>query len=346
MPSQQTRYRVIQWATGNVGTRAMRAVIDHPDLELVGLWVSSPDKVGKDAGELAGTAANGVKATNSVEEMLALEADCVLYMRKGSDFAELARLLASGKNVVTTTGDFHHAAWMTPENRSLIEQACRDGGTSLYDTGSSPGLSTEVLPTALLSIVRRLDRLTVDEFADVSSRNSPDLLFNVMGFNRPMGPFDEQRIEHLKSHFATSLAQLAETHGIAIDSWRGLGEFSPARRETTIAAGTIQAGNVGAQRITIEGLREGEPVLRFRANWYVTSDIEHTDWDLGATGWRILVEGDTPMDVRITYPVAPADFAAFTPGLTAHRPVNSIPAICAAAPGIRTSADLQVLARL
>jgi len=30
-------HRVIQWGTGNVGIRSLRAVIGHPDLELVGL---------------------------------------------------------------------------------------------------------------------------------------------------------------------------------------------------------------------------------------------------------------------------------------------------------------------
>jgi hypothetical protein len=345
--SRQQRYRVIQWATGMIGTRAMRAVIDHPDLELVGLWVRSPDLAGRDAGELAGTAANGIKATNSVDEIVALEADCVLYMRKGTDYDEVARLLASGKNVVTTTGEFHHAAWMPADDRRKIEQACEQGRTSIYDTGSSPGFSTEILPTALLSLSRRLDRLTIDEYADVSSRNSPDMLFNVMGFNRASLDFDQNRVTHLKDHFATSLAQLAETHGIAIEDWEGFGEYAPATRTFAIAAGTVEAGHTAAQRITIQGVRGGKPVLRMRLNWYLSREIDAPGWDLGETGWRVQVEGDTPLDVRITFPVAPEHFAAMSPGLTAHLPVNAIAFVCAAAPGICTTAGLgQIVARL
>jgi 2,4-diaminopentanoate dehydrogenase len=343
----QRRYRVIQWATGNIGTRAMQMVSEHPQLELVGLWVSSPEKAGKDAGELAGGAPWGVKATNSADELIALDADCVLYMRKGSDVGEMCRLLASGKNIVTTTGDFHHPASMDPAERAQIEQACAEGGTSLYDTGSSPGFITEALPIALLSISRRLDCLTIDEYGDVSSRNSPDMLFNIMGYGADTCDFDQNRVGHLKSHFATSLSQLADAHGIVIDDWEGFGEYTTAKNDIEIAAGKIKAGQTAAQRITIQGVRNGKPVLRMRLNWYCSRDIEAADWDLRESGWRVQIEGDTPLDISITYPVAPEDYAAFTPGLTAHRPVNAVPMVCEAPPGIRTTVDLpQVIARL
>lgn len=342
-----TPLKVIQWATGNIGARSLRAVIEHPDMALVGLWVSSAEKVGKDAGALAGVAPCGVLATSSVDDLVATAADCVLYMGQGTDIDELCRLLASGKNVVTTRGDFHHPPSMDADVRGRIEAACREGGTSIYSTGSSPGFVTEALPIALLSLSRRLDCLTIDEFGDVSSRNSPDLLFNVMGFGGPMRAFEPGRVEHLKSDFASSLAQTADSHGIAVDRWEGMGEFSPAARRIEIAAGVLEAGTIAAQRITIQGLRGGKPVLRFRANWYCSREIEHSDWELRESGWRVRVEGDTPLDVNITFPVAPEDYAAFTPGLTGHRAVNAVHAVCAAAPGIRTTRDLpQVVARL
>ena len=136
------KIRVIQWATGNIGTRSLRAVIEHPDFELAGLWVSSPAKVGQDAGTLCGAPETGILATNSVDEMVNTAADCVLYMRQGTDFDELCRLLASGKNVVTTRGDFHHPAGMDPAVRAKIEAACAAGGTSIHSTGVSPGFVT------------------------------------------------------------------------------------------------------------------------------------------------------------------------------------------------------------
>lgn len=338
--SDGKRYKVIQWATGNIGSRALRAVIEHRQMDLVGLWVSNPDKVGKDAGELAGTAPIGVLATNSVDELVAVEADCVLYMRQGTDIAELCRLLASGKNVVTTRGDFHHPRGMDAEVSAQIEAACAAGGTSIYSTGSSPGFVTEALVLPLLSLSRRLDCLTIDEYADMNSRNSPDLIFNVMGYGVSPGQFDQRKIDYVKHDFAGSLAQVADALGIEIDEWDATGESSVAANDVEIAAGKIEAGTIAAQRITISGMRGGKPVLRFRANWYCSTDIEDTDWELRESGWRVRVEGDTPLDVNITFPVAPEDYAAFTPGLTGHRAVNAVAAVCGAAPGIRTTVDL------
>lgn len=333
-------YRVIQWATGNIGSRSLRRVIEHADLELVGLWVSSPDKVGKDAGDLVGLPATGVIASNSAEDMIALDADCVLYMRQGIDWDEVCALLASGKNVVTTRGEFHYPPMMDPARRAQVEEACRKGNTSIHSTGSSPGFSTEALAMPLLAMQRRLDLMTIDEFADISSRNSPEMIYQIMGFGQPMAPFDQRRAEHLKGDFGSSLSQTAEAIGLKLDAIEALGELSAATRDVEIAAGKVPAGTVGAMRITITGMHKGAPVLRFRANWYVTTDIEHTDWHLRESGWRVTVEGDTPLAVDITYPVSEEEYPLFTPGLTAHRPVNAIPVVCAAAPGIRTTADL------
>lgn len=340
------RYKVVQWATGNIGLRSLRSVIEHPHLELAGLYVSSPDKAGRDAGDLCGLSPVGIRATSSVEEIVSLDADCVLYMRQGTDMDELCALLASGKNIVTTRGDFHHPASMDPEARARIEAACHAGNTSIYSTGSSPGFSTEALLLPLMSLSRRLECITIEEYADLSSRNSPDLLFNVMGYGAMPGIMDERRVEHVKADFASSLAQIADAAGLSCDDFEVMGEMSAARARTEIAAGIIDAGRVAAQRISVTGRRGGKPVIRFRANWYCTREIENTDWDLRETGWRVRVEGDTPLDVNITFPVRPEDYAAFTPGLTAHRAVNAVPAVCAAAPGIRTTVDLpQVIAQ-
>lgn len=343
--TQTPRLRVIQWATGNIGTRSLQRVIEHPDMELVGLWVHSPDKAGKDAGELCGLPSIGVSATNNVDDIVATPADCVLYMRQGTDMDEICALLASGKNVVTTRGDFHHPRSMDADVRARIEEACRTGNSSIYSTGSSPGFVTEALAIPLVSMSRRLDCLTIDEFADMTSRNSPDLLFNVMGYGVSPGQFDQRKVEYVKHDFAASLAQVADALDIEIDDWHAFGELSAATEDKQIAAGLIAAGTVAAQRITIEGRQNGKARLRFRANWYVSSDIDATDWNLRESGWRIRVEGDTPMEVNITFPVSPEEYPNVTPGFTAHRAVNAVPVVCAAEPGIRTTVDMpQVIA--
>ncbi len=343
--TQDKTYRVVQWATGNVGSRSLRCIIEHPRMQLAGLYVSSPEKAGKDAGELCGLAPVGVKASNSLEEILALDADCVVYMRQGTSFDEVCAILASGKNIVTTRGDFHHPSSMDPAVRARVEEACRKGGTSIYSTGSSPGFITEAMTIPLLSLSRRLDCLTIDEYADMSSRNSPEMIFGVMGYGVAPGVFDQAKVDYIKHDFLASLSQIADAIRLPIEEVECSGEMSAARNTVQIAAGTIPKGTVAALRITVTGLHGGKPVLRFRANWYCSRDIEHSDWNLRESGWRVLVQGDTPLDVGITFPVTPEYYPLFTPGLTGHRAVNAIPAVCEAAPGIRTTVELpQIIA--
>jgi 4-hydroxy-tetrahydrodipicolinate reductase len=339
-------YRVVQWATGNIGSRSLRVVIEHPDLELVGLYVYSEAKVGKDAGELVGLGPVGVRATNDVEEVLALGADCVLYMGDRPDVDVLCRILGSGANVVSTRSEFHRAASMEPATRERIEAACAAGGTTLHSTGSSPGFITEALPLVLLSLERRLDLLTIDEFADMSSRNSPEMLFKLMGFGKVPADFDTRRWAHGAAAFGPSLSALADAVGLTLDAVESSGEVGTATHDVEIAAGTIEAGTVAAQRMIVTGLRDGMPILRMRTNWYCSSDIDPA-WELGATGWRVQVEGDLPLDVRITFPVPEDEWGATSPGVTAHRPVNAIRYVCEAPPGIVTTADLpQVITHL
>ncbi len=334
------RYRVVQWATGNIGTKALREVIEHPRMELVGLHVSSPAKVGLDAGELAGLGRSvGVRATGDLADVVALAPDCVLYMRQGCDLDEVCALLEAGVNVVTTRGEFHHPGSMDPAARQRVEDACARGGASLHSTGSSPGFITEAVPLVLTSIQRRLDHLVIDEFADLSKRPSPDLLFNVMGYGKAPAAFDERRWAHGADAFGPSLRATAEAIGLPLDAVEASGAVAVARADVEIAAGTIAAGTVAAQRMVVTGLRAGEPLLTFRANWYCTTDID-ADWDLGATGWRIVVEGDAPLHVEMRFPIPLERMAETTPGYTANRAVNAVPFVCEAAPGIRTTAEL------
>lgn len=337
-------YRVVQWATGNIGARSLRAVIDHPSLTLAGVYVTSEEKAGLDAGALCGAAPTGVRATRDADEIFALGADCVLYMPRHGDVDEVCRILSSGANVVTTRGEFHHPATLAPDVRARVEAACADGRTSIHSTGSSPGFITEALPIVLLSLERRLDRLRIDESADLTTRNSPDLLFSIMGFGKDPARFDHRRWGHGASAFGPSLRALADAIGLPLDAVDATGEVAVAARDTEIAAGTVPAGTVAAQRMTVTGRRGGKPVLSFRANWYCTTDVEPA-WALEETGWRVRVDGDTPLDVTVRFPVPPERYAAVSPGFTAHRAVNAVPVVCEAAPGIRTTAELpQVIA--
>jgi len=339
LPDPAKNYRVVQWGAGNIGARAMRAVIEHPNMTLVGLKEIS-EKAGQDAGEICGIGSIGIKATDSIDEVIALKPDCVLYMQQGTDFDDICRLLASGANIVTTRPDFHNPKYLDPAMRDRVEEACRSGGTSIHSRGSSPGFITEVVPLALLSIQRRLDLLTIDEFADASSRDSDHMLFEIMGFGKAGGEIPDYILSHVGESFGPSLSLIADAISMPLDGYETSGEIAVARQRTEIAAGVIEAGTMAAQRITVAGMRGGKPLLQMRVNWYVTTDIEPSWRSLRHSGWHVLLEGDTSLEVDINYPVSLEEYAAFTPGLTAHGPVNIIPYICAAAPGIRTTLDL------
>ena len=341
-PGSAPQYRVVQWATGNIGSRTLRGVIEHPHLTLAGVYVHSPDKVGADAGKLCGLDPTGVLATHDVGEVLALGADCVLYTPLACDFDEVCRLLEAGANVVTTRGEFHRAQSVEPGVRARVEEACRRGGTSIHSTGSSPGFITEAVPLALTSIQRRLDGLTIEEFADLSPRDSPELLFDVMGFGRPPAQYDEARLSVVRDSFGPSLHLLADALAIRLDAVEAVGETATAPHPVKIAAGTLETGTLAAQRITVSGIRDGVPILRFRATWYCTTELDQP-WDLRSTGWHISVQGDAPLEVNLRFPMPIEQMAAMSPSYTANRAVNAVPYVCRAAPGIRSTLDLPTI---
>ena len=171
-------YSVIQWATGGVGRAAIDGILLHPDLELVGCWVHSDDKAGRDVGEILGSGPLGVKATNDVEGLLALRADCVVYSPLVPDEAQVIRILRSGANVVTPVG------WVFPDPVRVteIEAACKEGGSTLHGTGIHPGGITERFPLMLSALSSTVTFVRSEEFSDIRTYNAPDVVGGIMGF--------------------------------------------------------------------------------------------------------------------------------------------------------------------
>jgi 4-hydroxy-tetrahydrodipicolinate reductase len=167
-----------------------------------------------------------------------------------------------------------------------------------------------------------------------------------MGFGKPPAAFDERRLSHGRTSFGPSLRLVADALSLPLDDVEAGGEVATARRRVDIAAGTLEAGTVAAQRLTVSGVRDGRPLLRFRATWYCTTDLDPA-WVVRPTGWHLAVEGDAPLDVDMRFPVPLERMGAVSPGYTAHRAVNAVPVVCAAPPGIRTTVELpQVVADL
>lgn len=345
------RYRVVQWATGNVGSRALRRAIEHPDLDVVGVFVHSASKIGRDAGELAGVAPIGVAATGSIDDVIALKPDCVLYMPHVCNFDEICKILESGANIVSTRMELQNPVALDEAIAARIEAACQKGQSSVHATGSSPGFITEALPIVLTSIQRRLDNLSINEFADNSTRNSPEMLFEMMGFGQLPGKSNTAHTDHARSSFGPSLQLVATALGMPIDRFETRTNIGLARQDVHIAAGVVPKGTVAATRTTLAGFHNGKELMSFTSTWFVSTDVDTDDgqqWKFRTpSGWHVVVQGDCPLDISISFPVAPENYADMTPGLTAHRPVNAVPYVCEAPPGIRTSVDLpQIIARL
>jgi len=337
-----TGLRVVQWATGNIGARSLQHVIEHPALELAGVYVTNPAKAGQDAGTLCGLPPTGVTATGDAAEILALNADCVLYMPAVCDLDQVCAILAGGTNIVTTRGEFHHPGSMPPADRERVERACAEGGTSIHSTGSSPGFISEALPLVLASIQRRVDHVAIHEYADVSDRDSPDMLFNLMGFGHPAAEFPPERFAYGAYSFGPSMRLVADAIGLPLDSVTGTGAVAVTPDKLTIAAGTLDAGTVAGLRLIVTGTHQGRPLMTFTASWCCAQVLEPA-WELrgaGWNGWNVQVDGDAPLDVDIRFKIPEGRMGEMTPGYTANRAVNAVPYVCAAAPGIRTTVDL------
>ena len=172
------------------------------------------------------------------------------------------------------------------------------------------------------------------------------MLLNIMGFGETAEVFAKRELGKRDEVFEHSLSVLADAVGLPVERFEVTSEFALTRRPVQLHATSIPAGTVGGQRVAITGLHRGKPLLRFRSNWFVTTDLE-PQWELRADGWRVLVEGDAPLDISIGFPVPAGERQLVLPRLTAHRPVNAVPYVCAARPGIVTTTDLPpVITRL
>ena len=343
-------YRVIQWATGAQGVEAIRAVLDRPDLELVGGWVHSPDKDGADLGVLAGRPPIGIAATRDVDAICALEADCVAYMPRNASLDEVCSLLASGKNVVTTAFLFYPRALPTSDLERLLD-ACRQGDSSIHGTGLNPGNLSGVLPLALSGMTRRIERVTLQERADWSFYESTNITFDNMRFGRPADEVSEEASDFLRFNsgiFKEEVELLADALGAGIDEVTTEVDLVLAERDHDIFGITLEAGTVAGQRWHWRGRRDGRTLVEIDALWTVGGEYP-AHWPRPMDGWTLTIEGDPSMRAHLLslasyerdLPIAEHVRAASV--ATAMQAVNTIPALCDAPAGIRTMADLPLV---
>jgi hypothetical protein len=339
-------YRVIQWATGNVGRAAVEGVVSHPELELVGAWVHSADKAGRDVGELCGVGPLGVRTTNDVDAILALDAECVLYSPLLPALDDVVRLLESGKNVVTPVGWFY--PFHTP-GMAELEAACHRGGVTLHGTGIHPGGITELLPMTVSSLTRNVRHVRAEEFSDIRVYRAELVVKEIMLFGkRPEDAKASPMLDLLGVGFGQSIDMIAAALGFRLDAERrGTHEMAVATRPITTPVGVLDTGTVAAQRFTWQGTVGGTPVVTARVNWLMGERDLDPPWTIGGERFEVEIEGDP--SIHTTFRGLQPDFATAdldrNPGIvaTAMHCVNAIPYVCKAAPGIRTYLDLPLM---
>jgi len=338
-------YRVAQWGTGHAGAHALRKIIEHPRYELVGAYVYSHAKVGKDAGDLCGVGPTGIIVTNDIDQLIATKPDCVIYMPMMDlhSIDDMCRLLESGANIVTTAMYFHHPASMNPDERKQLEAACKRGNTSLYDTGGgSPGFIVEAFPLTALLMERRLDRYSVLKNVDMSARKSPEMNRELFG----MGPDDVNITGILDRHAKTDCAglkQLADAIGTPLDDMKLSATVAMATKRVQLVGVTVEPGTVAAWRFEATGIRAGKPYLTFARTMWVTKDLDPA-WEIEGSGWHLIIEGDAPMNIVIDFP-PPEIYLPLSGNFMSNVPVNAVLALCQydGEPGIRTTDELRLV---
>ncbi len=348
--SSRSKLRVIQWATGGVGRAAIECVLNHPQLELAGCWVHSADKNGRDVGEILGTAALGVAATSNVDEVLATDADCVVYSPLIPNDKEVIAILRSGKNVVTPVG------WVYPDlshpRVQAIADAAQDAGVTLHGSGIHPGGITERFPLMLSSLSSAVTHVRAEEFSDIRTYNAPDVVRHSMGFGgTPEEAMQGPTARLLGSGFKQSVRMVADHMGFHMEpNIRTVQEIAVATSDIDYGPFPIAAGTVAARRFRWEALIDGEPVVTAAVNWLMGEDNLEPDWNFGGRGERFEVEITGDPTVSLTFkglqPPSVAEGLKRNPGAvaTANHCVNAIPDVCAAEPGIKTYLDLPLFA--
>ncbi len=345
MTKSRGKYRVIQWSTGQTGQHSLRGILDHPQLELAGLWCHNDANEGRDAGDLCGRPKTGVVATQDVDALLSLDGDCVCYM--STDMMrplpelveELGKLLASGLNVVGPQTSLGFPLGIDKELLDVLTGACERGASSLYISGLSPDANL-VLMTNVASVCHRVESVSVAEMLTMNHYNEP---FVLAGIGLGVAP-SEETYELMYEHLWTPLIKhLAHDFGVELDSgYLHRHETLIADERVELPGSVVEPGTVTAAHHSMSGLIDG--TARITTHGYYWAGEYPDVWPSlpGEGGYRIEIAGNPGITLDYCFSheenVTVAVLVA-----TAMRPVNAIPTVCNAAPGLLTLLDLPVV---
>ena len=342
-------YRVIQWGTGNVGKHALRAIVERPDFDLAGVRVYSTEKVGTDAGDLlGGHPATGIKATDDINDILALDADCVCYTALGSTLDEhggplddICRLLASGKNVVSSAVEYF--AYFRPglelkgagDAYNRLTRACKEGESTFFHVGINPGFAMDLWPLSMTRLCARIDHLHAIEVVDMTRYPSFHMVREVMGFGLPPdapSAIDAYMGDVHESPFYLSMRMIADGLKTELEDIKYQREVAVTNVPISIAAGEIAAGTVAAVKFHYQGIVYGRPAITLEWIWRITDDVA-PEWPTGDSRWILHVDGNPSIDSSIDISTT-EDAGRGTSIAVATLLLNAVPIVCEAPPGL------------
>jgi 4-hydroxy-tetrahydrodipicolinate reductase len=337
-------YKVVQWGTGNLGTLAVQSILQHPDLELTGTWVSSAHKAGRDVGELCGVAPIGLQATQDADALINSDADCVCYAansmgREDEVVEDCIRMLAAGKNVVNVSDP----ALVYPKAKSgntydRLQQACLAGHTSFYTSGGDPGWAGFGLALAPLTVAQQVRSIRLLEIYNYGPWDNPQL--ELYGF----GQSDTSTSMILAPGvtagiWGPTVAMLADAIGVTLDSIDEAHRLIYADADFAIASGLIPKGTISGMSFEIRGMVDGqarivvEHITKLRREDFPEYGLDDV--------YRVLIEGEPniKVDMSLTSDFGDTTHAGYIVAVT---PVtNAIPAVCQSPPGVLTYLDLR-----
>jgi 2,4-diaminopentanoate dehydrogenase len=349
--------RVVVWATGGIGSIAIRAIQRRHNLDLVGVWVHSAEKAGKDAGELAGGKPIGVAATNDADVLIALKPDCVIYAASGPERDALAvpdyvKLLEAGINVVTTstTRLVNPHAYEPAEWRDQMNAAAKQGQASLYASGIELGFAADYLPLVLSTQSSSIKKIHAYEIGLYDDYGVPDIMINGMGFGQPLEFEPWVSIPGaIAGEWQGQIRMVADALGLEVAEIREKFDRAVTNRTLEVAMGTVEAGTCGALRMQAIGVVDGREAIVIEHVTRLAHDVA-PDWPtgIGDLSYRVVITGQPDIDCSLAVTLRDperAGIAGMTSGAgamvaTAMRVVNAVPYVVAAPAGLVSSVDL------
>jgi 4-hydroxy-tetrahydrodipicolinate reductase len=329
-------------------------VLRHPCFELVGVGVSSADKVGMDAGEICGIDPAGVVASDDVDALIALRPDALVHYgptaaHAADNLRDIGAFLRAGIDVCSTAMTpwvwprmtLNPPSWVEP-----ISEACAAGGASCFTTGIDPGFANDLFPMTLMGLcgeVRNVRALEILDYINYEGDYEEE-----MGIGRP--PEFTPLLEHteiLVMSWGATVPMMAHAVGIELDDITTTWEKWVTGTAIATAKGVINPGEVAAIRFTINGIYRGEPRICLEHINRVGVDAA-PNWPRGSQNdvYRVEIDGSPSITQETAFRFSDGsgrDAAAAGCLATGLRALNAVPAVNDLPAGWVTALDLPLI---